>query len=552
MNRKIFRSALLISLLVLASSFILSMGILYSYFESQLEKELRNEAMYISSALEMEGTDYLINIKNEDKRVTLIAPDGTVLADTSVDADKLENHLDREEIKAAMENGSGTSVRYSETLTEKVVYYAEKMENGNILRVSTRRYTVFTVLLGLAQPISIVIILAVILSFILSVRVSRSIVEPINALDLDHPESNDTYEELAPLLKRIALQHKTIERQLKEAQKQQEEFRLITENMTEGLLVIDRNMQLLSCNAAAQKLLHIHEPVSGNVLIVNRSRGFRQAVEKVLDGSHVETEMQAEDKYYSIIANPVYEEAFVIGGVIVILDITEQKLREQMRQEFTSNVSHELKTPLTSISGFAEMLMAGETDKATVMDFSKTIYDEAQRLIALVMDIIRVSELDEGSKAFEREQVDLYALSKEIMERLAPQAEKKRIKISISGGKAWIAGVRKILDEMIYNLCDNAIKYNKENGNVDVIVTCAQKEVCVTVRDTGIGIPEGSLDRVFERFYRVDKSRSRETGGTGLGLSIVKHGAAFHDARVELKSKINEGTAVTLHFPALG
>ncbi len=552
MNRKIFRSALLISLLVLAASFILSMGILFGYFESQLEKELRNEAMYISSALQNEGTDYLKSIENEGKRITLIAPDGTVLADTSVDADKLENHLDREEIKATMENGSGTSVRYSETLTEKVVYYAEKMKNGNILRVSTRQYTVFTVLLGLAQPISIVIILAVILSFILSVRVSRSIVEPINALDLDHPESNDTYEELAPLLKRIAQQHKTIERQLKEAQKQQEEFRLITENMTEGLLVIDRNMQLLSCNAAAQKLLHIHEPVSGNVLIVNRSRGFRQAVEKVLDGSHVETEMQTEDKHYSIIANPVYEEALVIGAVIVILDITEQKLREQMRQEFTSNVSHELKTPLTSISGFAEMLMKGGTDEATVMDFSKSIYDEAQRLIALVVDIIRVSELDEGSRAFEREQVDLYALSQEITERLAPQAEKKHIKISVLGGKARIIGVRKILDEMIYNLCDNAIKYNKENGNVDVIVTCTQKEVCVTVRDTGIGIPESSQDRVFERFYRVDKSRSKETGGTGLGLSIVKHGASFHDAHIELKSKINEGTAVTLHFPALG
>lgn len=549
MHKKIFRSSLLIALFVLIASFIMIIGILFNYFQIQIEKELKNEAMYISSAVENEGAEYLKHIADDDKRITLISADGTVIADTSVEADELENHLDREEIKKAITDGYGTSVRYSETLTEKTVYYAEMLENGNILRVSTKQYTVVTILSGLSQSISVVILLTFILSFILSGRVSKSIVKPINELDLDNPENNDTYEELSPLLSKISSQHKTIVKQLHEAKKQQEEFKFITENMSEGLLIIDENMQILTCNTSAKKLLNADENINENVFSLNRSKAFRQAVEKSLNGEHIENEMAYDDRYYNIIANPVYEETKIIGAFIVIIDITDTVQREQMRREFTSNVSHELKTPLTSISGFAEMMMNGGTDETTVMDFSKSIYEEAQRLISLVIDIIRISELDEKSSIFIKEKVDLYELSEEIIERLKSQADKKNIKINILGGKAEINGVRKILDEIIYNLCDNAVKYNNNGGTVDIIVRTTDDEAIITVRDNGTGIPESAQNRVFERFYRVDKSRSKEKGGTGLGLSIVKHGAAFHNAQITLESQINEGTSITLKFP---
>lgn len=549
MHKKIFRSSLFVALLVLTVSFVMIIGILFDYFQSQIEKELKNEAMYISSAIENEGTEYLKRITNDEKRVTLISADGTVIADTSVEADELENHLDREEIKEAIADGYGTSVRYSETLTEKVVYYAERLDDGSILRVSTKQYTVVTILLGISQSISVVILLTFILSFVLSSRVSKSIVKPINELDLDNPGNNNTYEELSPLLNKISSQHKTIEKQLHEAKKQQEEFNLITENMSEGLLVIDKNMQILTCNTSAKKLLNAGENINGNVLSVNRSRTFRQSVEKSLDGERVENEMVSDDRYYNIIANPVYEDSEIIGAFIVIIDTTEAVQREQIRREFTSNVSHELKTPLTSISGFAEMMMNGGTDEETVRDFSKSIYEEAQRLISLVIDIIRISELDEKSNIFIKEKVDLYELSEEIIERMKPQADKKNIKMSIFGEKAVINGVRKILDEIIYNLCDNAVKYNNDGGTVDIIVSTAERKSIVTVRDNGIGIPENAQNRVFERFYRVDKSRSKEKGGTGLGLSIVKHGAVFHNAQITLESQVNKGTSITLKFP---
>ena len=493
MHSKIFRSSLLVSMLSLVAAIALILGFLFSYFENQLEKELENEAIYISNAIEHEGIDYLSDIQNNDKRITLISADGTVLADTSVDAEKLENHLNREEVKQAFETGKGSSVRYSDTITEKVIYYAEKMNDGTILRISSKQYTVWVVLLGIAQPIAIILIISIVLSLVLSMRVSKSIVEPINSLNLENPADNECYEEIAPLLKKISTQHRTIQNQLIDARKRQEEFRLITENMTEGLLIIDKNMNLLSCNSSAQRILHIPDNFESNVLVVNRSKNFRQTLDNAIDGNHAESELNADDRHYSIIANPVCEEQYVIGAVIVIIDITEQKMREQMRQEFTSNVSHELKTPLTSISGFAEMMMNGDTEESIVKDFSKSIYDEAQRLISLVMDIIQISELDEGSKSLEKEYVDLYELSCNIKERLTPQTKKKNVQINIHGGSVKVTGVKKILDEMIFNLCDNAVKYNKENGTIDIITASSSEEISVTVRDTGIGIPESSL-----------------------------------------------------------
>lgn len=551
MNKKIFRGTVFTAMLVLAASIVLIFGVLHGFFEEQIKAELAKEAKYISYALKNEGLAFLENLSGSDKdseRVTVIAPDGTVLADTVTEAADMENHSDREEVRLAFENGTGTSVRYSDTLTEKTVYYAMLLEDGNVLRVSTTQYTVPAVLLGLSRPIIVVAIIAVVLSLVLSVKVSESIVKPINALDLDNPENNDTYEELSPLLKKIAVQKRTINSQLKEAGRKQEEFRLITENMREGFIVIDSDANLLTYNSAALRLLDITEPVSGSALSLNRTRGFREVIENTLKEGHSESEMSLDSRIYSLIANAVLSGEKIIGAVIVILDVTESAKREQLRREFTSNVSHELKTPLTSISGFAEIMKSGGTSEETVMDFSSSIYDEAQRLISLVSDIIKISELDEGYVQFEKENVDLYELSEGIAERLKPEADKKNVRISVLGKKAEIFGVRKILDEMIYNLCDNAIKYNKENGLADIIVTSVEGKIQLTVRDTGIGIPKAHRGRVFERFYRVDKSHSKAIGGTGLGLSIVKHGAAYHNAEISLESEKDKGTSVNVKF----
>lgn len=549
MTKKIFRSFLLTTLLTLAVSMLFVFGILYQYFEEQLMDGLKSKAVFISHAVESEGKDYLERIGDVGERVTLIAPDGTVIADTEANAAEMENHLERSEVKQAAENSSGTSVRYSETLTEKIIYYAVKMPNGNILRVSVKHYTVITILLGLVQPILVTLLIAAVLCFVLSSKLSKSIVNPINSLDLDAPENNDAYEELAPLLKKISRQRRIIDEQLQTAKRLQEEFRLITENMSEGFLVINSERNVLTYNSAALRLLEISEPPSGNVLAVNRSGPFRNAVERALSGERSENEMMFGESCYGIIANPVLNGGEVIGAVIVILDVTERVRREQLRREFTANVSHELKTPLTSISGFAEMMINGVPDDIAA-DFARSIYDEAQRLIVLVGDIIKLSELDENSAQLERERVDLRELSEEVAKRLDFAAENKNVAVTVIGN-AQITGVRKILDEIIFNLCDNAIKYNKNGGSADIVISSDTEKhtVTLTVRDTGIGIPGYAQNRIFERFYRVDKGRSKSAGGTGLGLAIVKHGAACHNAEIRLKSEENKGTEISIIFP---
>ena len=548
MNSKIFRSNFITSLLVLIVTIVLIFGVLFEYFENQLTNELKSEATYISHALENEGEEYIDNFKNEKKRITLIDKNGVVLADTSANEDELDNHSDRDEVKEAMKDGSGTSVRYSNTLMEKTIYYAVRLDNGNILRVSTTQQSIIVILLGLIYPIIIILVIALIITLILSYRVSKSIINPINALDLEHPENNDTYEELTPLLKKISLQKRHINEQIRTAEQKQEEFRLITENMTEGFLVIDNQANLLTYNSAALKLLDITDVQEGTVLMLNRTKGFRDTVQRVLTGEHSESTINIDDKHYNLIANPVYENDRVIGAVIVILDVTEYTNREKMRSEFTSNVSHELKSPLTSISGFAEIMMAGDVPGETVVDFSKTIYKEAQRLISLVSDIIKISELDEKNSGFEQEPVELFELSKSVTERMKPVAEKRNITLNVLGGTAKVMGVSKILEEMIENLVDNAVKYNKDNGTVDVIVTSSDNTCELVVRDTGIGIPQSEQSRVFERFYCVDKSHSKLVGGTGLGLSIVKHGAMFHEAQIKLESTEGKGTSISLIF----
>ena len=537
-------------MIVLLASIFLIMGILHGIFESQLEDQLQKETAFVATAIENEGISYFDNLSKDGDRVTLIDRDGTVLADSQVDVSKLENHGDREEVKQAETEGRGQSVRYSSTMTEKTVYYAQKLDNGQILRISADQFTIVTILLGISQPIAIVVIAAIVLSLILSTNVAKHIVEPINDLDLDDPMENTVYDELSPLLRKIAHQNSTIEEQLKEARQKQEEFRIITDNMSEGFIVIDNQMKILTYNAAALKLFGAEQKTPESILALSRSKPFRDAIYKSLDGEHSQAEMTTDERVYSIISNPVYDtEQAVIGAVIVVIDITEISRREQLRREFTSNVSHELKTPLTSISGFAEIMKSGGTDEATVVDFSRSIYDEAQRLISLVSDIIKLSELDDGTIEYEPETVDLYTLSLEIASRLSPQAQEKKIHFTVNGVKAEITGVRKILDEIIFNLCDNAVKYNRSGGDVKVSVKNSADTVMVTVSDTGIGIPTVQQDRVFERFYRVDKARSKSIGGTGLGLSIVKHGVMYHNAQISLESKENEGTTVVINFP---
>ena len=548
MNRKIFRSNFLTSMLVLLATIVFIMGVLYDFFSMQLQKELKSEASYIAYAVKNEGSSYISNFTGNEKRITLIDKDGTVLADTLADVTSLDNHGDRKEVKEALKNGSGTSIRYSDTLMEKTIYYAERLEDGTVLRISAKQYSVVAVLMGLVQPVLIVLVCALILSLILSSRVSKTIINPLNNLDLNHPEDNETYDELAPLLKKIAVQRRQIDEQLKEAAYKQEEFRLITENMAEGFLVIDDKTNLLTYNTAALRLLEIDQVQNGSVLMLNRTKGFREVIEKALNGGRAESTIDIEDRSYTLIANPVIEESKIIGVVIVIIDVTESVNREKLRCEFTSNVSHELKTPLTSISGFAEMMMAGGVTGDTVVDFSKSIYEEAQRLISLVGDIIKISELDERNVAFDQEKIELSEISETIAKRLKPAADKKNISINVFCGNTKILGVRKILEEMIYNLLDNAIKYNKVDGTVDIIVQKEDERVNLIVRDTGIGIPLADQSRVFERFYCVDKSHSKQVGGTGLGLSIVKHGAMYHNATINLESVLDKGTTVTISF----
>ncbi len=554
MNKKIFRSSLLTVCLVLAATIALIMGLLFHFFEKQIQKELANEAGFLAHALENEGAGYFDSFDNKNNRlagnnrITWIDENGTVLFDSRADVSELDNHADRDEIKTAMKEGKGMSTRYSKTLTEKTVNYAIRLSDGSILRVSTEQYTVVTILMGMLQPILFIMFVALILTLVLSARVSKAIIEPINKLDLEIPENNDTYEELTPLLRKIADQKETIGEQLADARKKQKEFNLITENMSEGFLVIDADANLLTYNSAALNLLEITPPADRSVLLFCRAKEFRGVISDVLSGIKAENTMVREERSYSLIANPVYEKESVIGAVVVILDITEREKRDMLRREFTANVSHELKTPLTSISGFAELMKAGDVLENDVTDFSKSIYDEAQRLITLVNDIIKISELDGQSIPYEKETVDLYELSKEVIGRLEKEADKKNITFHLIGGRAEIIGVHKILEEMLYNLCDNAIKYNKENGTVDVLVNQTGDGVNVIVRETGIGIPISHQDRVFERFYRVDKSHSKKVGGTGLGLAIVKHGALYHHAKLSLESTVDVGTVVTIAF----
>ena len=548
MTRKIFRTSLLVGLAALALSAGIFSWALVRHFTAKVYEELMVEVRLAAQGVRLGGRDYLEAV-DSPARLTWIGGDGTVLFDTSAQAERMDNHLDRPEIRDALSRGLGRDSRLSDTLSERTLYAALALEDGTVLRVASRQKSAAALLAALAPEAALIVAATALLSALLAGPLARRIIRPILELDLSHPDQCQCYEELTPLLSRLRAQQETIRAQTDELRQRREEFTAITENMSEGFLLIDRRMNLLSCNASALRLLGAPEAEPGeSVLGLNRAESFRRAVEGALSGRHGEALLEGEGVCCQLLASPVSHQGRPAGAVVAILDVTERQRREALRREFTANVSHELKTPLTSISGFAELMKGGLVPQETVPEFASDIYREAQRLIALVEDIIHLSQLDENAVPAARETVDLWTLAEEALARLAPAAARADVSLSLEGEPAAVEGVRHLLEEMLGNLVDNAVKYNRPGGAVTVSVGRREGLARLTVRDTGIGIPPAHQPRVFERFYRVDKSHSREVGGTGLGLSIVKHAAAYHGAALELESREGEGTAVTVQW----
>jgi len=551
-RKKIFKNMCLLALVTILLSSLLVTIVYYANSDARMKSEVREETRFVRGAVELSGQDYLATVENTANRITLIDTDGTVLYDNQADPATMENHSDREEFQEASTAGAGEATRISDTIAEQTFYYAVKLQNGQVLRVAATTDSVFAAVLAVLPWILGVEVLVAVCTVLFSNFLTKKIVAPINRLDLDHPADNEIYDELSPLLGKISRQNEVIAQQMKSLREKQEEFTSITENMSEGFLVLDNNTDILSYNTSALRLLGAEAvPAESHVsaLALNRSAGFRSAVDGALAGKRSEQLVRQGGRCCQVMANPVLRDGEVEGAVVVILDITEREERENLRREFTANVSHELKTPLTSISGFAEIIKNGIVKPEDIPRFAGNIYEESQRLVTLVDDILNLSRLDEADVQLEREDFDLSSLARDVAGRLKASAKKNGVVITVIGDKAEINGVKSIVDEMVFNLVDNAVKYNKQNGRVTVTVDSSSDGTALTVTDTGIGIPQADVDRVFERFYRVDKSHSKEIGGTGLGLSIVKHGAAFHNAKVSLQSTEGEGTTVRLVFP---
>lgn len=554
MTRKIFQSIIAVVISVLLLSLALITGVLYNHFETTMLDQLRTTAQFAEQGVEQEGMAYFDSLHAQNCRVTWIAADGTVKYDNRSNPKTMENHADRQEVREAMENDSGTSVRRSSTLSEHTMYYAKRLSDGTVLRLSMSQRSVLFLMGGMLSPLVFILLAACLLAGVLSYRVSKKIVKPLSEIDLKHPEQVETYDELSPFLQRIAAQNREIDARMAEIRKQQQEFSMITENMSEGLFVVDRNYQILSYNKSAMQIFGMdprqeHE----NLLAVNRSEGFRNAVDSALKGRHTQENLELNGRVYQIIANAVCQPDFaedMVGAVILVLDVTEKEAQEQYRREFTANVSHELKTPLTSISGIAEIIRNGIVKPEDIPHFAGKIYDESQRLITLIGDIIKLSRLDENQVPMERETVDMLEMARDVVQQLSSVARKSGVTLVANGSHGQVQGVRQVLGEMVYNLCENAVKYNRAGGRVWVDVQQVADHVVLRVKDTGIGIPAAEQGRIFERFYRVDKSHSKAVGGTGLGLSIVKHGAALHHATISVSSEPEQGTEITLTFPA--
>lgn len=550
MTKRIFRTIFAVAVGVFFASALLFMTVLYDYFSAVGQTQLHAQIDFAAQGVSKEGIGYFDGLEPQNCRITWIGTDGSVLYDSISDVDDMENHFEREEVKEALAEGYGESSRYSSTLTERYLYSAKRLPDGTVIRLSIAQNSLVILTLGMLQPICIIFVAAVVLSAFLASRLSKKIVEPLNGLDLDKPLNNDGYDELSPLLRRIDTQQQQIKRQKEELKRKQSEFEAVTGGMAEGIILLNRKGTVLSINPAASKLFDTDSFAVGNsILSVNRSLALVELLHKAEDGKHAESIMGFGNGKYQVAASPVVSNNEVIGTVVLLLDVTEKEKAEQMRREFTANVSHELKSPLHTISGCAELLANGMVKQEDITDFSKRIYTEAGRMIHLVEDIIKLSHLDEGADDMKREQTDLFLLADHVVTALLPEAEKAGVKIGLSGESAVLCGIPQMLDSIVYNLCDNAIKYNRKGGSVSVTVKNEDGFAVLSVADTGIGIPKEHQERIFERFYRVDKSHSKEIGGTGLGLSIVKHAARLHNAEIYLQSVVNSGTTVTVKFP---
>lgn len=550
MTKRIFRTVFVVAISIFIASAVLFMTVLYDYFSGIQQNQLRMQIDLASQGVEDEGLDYLKNLNIKDYRVTWIGTDGKVLYDSISEADEMENHFEREEVKEALSEGYGASSRYSSTLTQRYLYGAKRLPDGTVIRLSVTQNSLLILTLGMLQPIMIIFVIAIILSAFLASRLSKKIVKPLNELNLDKPLDNNGYDELSPLFRRIDTQQKEISRQSEELKQRQNELEVMTSAMSEGIILLNNRGTVLSINKAAAKLFGTDCFCIGeDIVSINRSLELAQLLNKAKNGEHSERVVELGCGQYQMMASPVISNNIVSGIVLLILDVTEKEKAEQLRREFTANVSHELKTPLHTISGSAELLVNGMVKSEDIPIFLKRIYSEAQRMIQLVEDIIRLSHLDEGAEDMKWDMVDLYAVAEETINSLADEAESNGIKFELYGATVLINGIRQLLQEITYNLCDNAIKYNRKGGLVSVEIKNENEFAILTITDTGIGIPAEHQERIFERFYRVDKSHSKEIGGTGLGLSIVKHAAKLHNAEIELHSIVNKGTEITIKFP---
>lgn len=549
MTRRIFRSTLLVGVVVLLAALALVVGVLYSYFGRVQESQLRDELSLAAVGVTQSGEGYLRQLESDQYRITWVAADGAVLYDTQADASAMENHAQRQEVRQALAYGEGESSRYSSTLLQKTVYYAKLLPDGTVLRLSSVRVTAGVLMLNMLQPLLLLVIAVLILSGVLAGRLAKRITEPLNRLDLENPLENDTYEELAPLLRRMEHQRRQIDRQMDELKQRAEEFQQITGSMNEGLVLLDENGAILSINPAAQRLLGTDNACVGqDILTVDRDVSLSDSLRTAAQEGHSEFRGRRGGREYQFDISRIQTEGRTAGTVLLVFDVTERAFAEQNRREFTANVSHELKTPLQGIIGSAELLENGMVKQEDVPRFVGHIRSEAQRLVTLIGDIIRLSQLDEG-EPMPTETVDLLEVTREAAENLQTAAAARDVTVTVEGQPAELEGVRRLLYEIVYNLCDNAIKYNVTGGRVDLSVSCTGGTAAVMVRDTGIGIPADQQDRVFERFYRVDKSHSKASGGTGLGLSIVKHAVQYHHGVIELKSELGKGTEIRVTFP---
>lgn len=545
MTKRIFRSICLVALTVFLASVILIMGVLYEYFSSVGQEQLRMQTSLAAQGVAHEGIAYFQDLKVTNYRITWIDRNGNVLYDSMSDTARMENHLEREEVRQAIGEGYGESRRYSATLLERSLYSAQRLADGTILRLSISQMSVLMLLVGMAQSICMIFAIALILSIVLAVRISKRIVKPLNQIDLDDPLTNDGYDELSPLLRRIDSQQRQLRCQKEELIQKENELNTIIGSMNEGMILLNQKGRIITVNAAARKLLGLDVTCIGEDLtLLCENSALKEILSEALQGRQAERILPLQEGYYQVDAGAIISQNKVRGAALFLFNVTEKEKTEQIRREFTANVSHELKTPLHSISGYAELLKNDMVREKDRVPFAEKIYAEAQRMIRLVEDIISLSHLDEGAQEEKRENIDLYGLAESVIQDLEPQAEAAGVILELCGIPVILNGIPQLLYSMVYNLCDNAIKYNRENGKVTVSVEKQGNTVRLAVTDTGIGIAPEHQERIFERFYRVDKSHSKAAGGTGLGLSIVKHAARIHHAKIEVDSTAGVGTTI--------